>query len=133
MFCYLPGAVGMPFLQYIPKTLPAVLEGLADDVEGVREQAMEAAQAAIARYGTEESALDSLLPSLENGLFSENWRIRQASVTLLGELLEQIAAHASMSERMSQLEQGKVSACGEVVPCFCILENSPIQYFFFHL
>ncbi len=33
------------------------------------------------------SALPLLLPAVEEGIFAENWRIRQSSVKLLGKLL----------------------------------------------
>lgn len=32
-------------------------------------------------------SLPLLLPAVEDGIFSENWRIRQSSVELLGDLL----------------------------------------------
>jgi hypothetical protein len=32
-------------------------------------------------------SLPLLLPAIEDGIFSDNWRIRQSSVELLGDLL----------------------------------------------
>eukprot|EP00008_Paramoeba_atlantica_P002375 CAMPEP_0201503620 /NCGR_PEP_ID=MMETSP0151_2-20130828/84765_1 /ASSEMBLY_ACC=CAM_ASM_000257 /TAXON_ID=200890 /ORGANISM="Paramoeba atlantica, Strain 621/1 / CCAP 1560/9" /LENGTH=1600 /DNA_ID=CAMNT_0047897295 /DNA_START=827 /DNA_END=5629 /DNA_ORIENTATION=+ len=108
MFCYLPGTLQEHYLGHLSVILPTILKGLADDAEGVREQAMEAGQATITQFGQEQAALGLLLPALEAALFNENWRIRQASVTLLGDLLEQIAAESGIEgSRLSQLEQGE--------------------------
>lgn len=37
-----------------------------------------------------QTALPLLLPAIEEGLFNDNWRIRQSSVQLLGDLLHRI-------------------------------------------
>lgn len=47
--------------------LPAILQGLADEAEAVREASLKAGQVIVANYGTR--SLDLLLPALEDGLF----------------------------------------------------------------
>ena len=37
--------------------------------------------------GSCDSSLPLLLPAVEEGIFNDNWRIRQSSVELLGDLL----------------------------------------------
>lgn len=85
VLCFLPGAMGKDFAPIIPSALPVVLAGLSDEVEAVREVALRSGQVLVSTHGKTHS--DQLLPSLEDGLFDDNWRIRQSSVQLLGDLL----------------------------------------------
>lgn len=100
IFIFLPVSMGQSFLPYIPRILPSVLQALADEVrahlpgeggthshwlrlsvkqvESVRDVALRAAQTLVAQYTF--SGLEYLLPPLQEGLFHENWRIRQSSV-----------------------------------------------------
>lgn len=67
------------------EVLPSILDGLADEAEGVRDAALAAGQTFVALYA--ETSLALLLPAVEDGIVHANWRIRQSSVELLGELL----------------------------------------------
>ena len=62
-----------------------MLGGLADEAEGVREAALAAGRTMVELFA--ESALPLLLPAVELGVVHNNWRIRQSSVELLGDLL----------------------------------------------
>ncbi len=75
------------------------MDGLADESEGVRQAALAAGRTLVDLYAL--SALELLLPAVERGCAHENWRIRQSSVELLGDLLF------------------KVSACLRTVPRLC--------------
>ena len=85
VLCFLPGAMGKDFAPMIPSALPVVLAGLSDEVEAVREVALRSGQVLVSTHG--KTHADQLLPALEDGLFDDNWRIRQSSVQLLGDLL----------------------------------------------
>lgn len=85
VLCFLPGAMGKDFAPIIPQALPVVLAGLSDEVEAVREVALRSGQVLVSTHG--KTHADKLLPALEDGLFDDNWRIRQSSVQLLGDLL----------------------------------------------
>ena len=61
------------------------MDGLADESEGVRQAALAAGRTLVDLYAL--SALELLLPAVERGCAHENWRIRQSSVELLGDLL----------------------------------------------
>ena len=65
--------------------LPAILDGLADESEGVRNAALAAGHTFVATYA--QTSLPLLLPAVEAGIINDNWRIRQSSVELLGDLL----------------------------------------------
>ncbi|GJN23498.1 hypothetical protein PR202_gb11149 [Eleusine coracana subsp. coracana] len=62
---------------------------LADENESVRDAALSAGHVFVEHYAT--SSLPLLLPAIEDGIFSDNWRIRQSSVELLGDLLFKVA------------------------------------------
>ncbi len=79
---FLPSVLGEPFAAYISATLPVVLSGLSDDSEGVREVALRAGQVFVTSQGRAHTQ-DVLYPLL-SGMFDEDWRIRESSVTLLG-------------------------------------------------
>ena len=72
------------------QVLVCILDGLADEAEGVRDAALAAGRIAVELYS--ERALSLVLPAVETGMASGNWRIRQSSVELLGDLLFKVCA-----------------------------------------
>lgn len=89
LLIYIPATFGDQFQPYISGTIPCILKGLADEFEFVRSASLKAGQIVVNRFA--KTAVELLLPELENGLFDENWRIRQSSIQLLGDLLYKIA------------------------------------------
>jgi len=89
MFIYMPSVFPDQFRPYIGQVVQPILRALADENEFVRETALKAGQRIVNLYA--ETAIQMLLPSLENGLFDDNWRIRYSSVQLLGDLLYKIS------------------------------------------
>ncbi|KAK4487622.1 hypothetical protein RD792_005728, partial [Penstemon davidsonii] len=89
LFKYLPRSLGVKFQKYLQQTLPAILDGLADENESVREAALSSGHVLVEHYAT--TSLPLLLPAVEDGIFNDNWRIRQSSVELLGDLLFKVA------------------------------------------
>lgn len=75
--------------------LPSILDGLADEAEGVRDAALAAGRTFVDLYA--ETALPLLLPAVEDGILNDNWRIRQSSVELLGQLLFKASRFYSVS------------------------------------
>ncbi|PWA68142.1 ILITYHIA [Artemisia annua] len=89
LFKYLPRSLGVQFQNYLQQVLPSILDGLADENESVREAALGAGHILVEHYAI--SSLPLLLPAVEDGIFNDNWRIRQSSVELLGDLLFKVA------------------------------------------
>merc|ERR1719400_2754779 len=89
MFIYMPGVFPEQFRPYIGQVVQPILRALADENEFVRETALKAGQRIVNLYA--ETAIQMLLPNLEQGLFDDNWRIRYSSVQLLGDLLYKIS------------------------------------------
>ena len=102
VFVYLPIVFGQQFSPFITDLIPAILLGLADDTEYVRETALQSGQRIVNFFA--DSAIELLLPKLEEGMFDENWRIRYASVQLLGDLLYKISG-ASGKHTTAGLEE----------------------------
>lgn len=75
--------------------LPAILDGLADESEGVRDAALQAGRTAVELFA--HNSLPLLLPAVETGIIHDNWRIRQSSVELLGDLLFKVSSAALLS------------------------------------
>ncbi|KAJ2996777.1 translational activator of GCN4, partial [Globomyces sp. JEL0801] len=88
LLVYLPTTFGEKFTPYISQVVPTMLEGLADESDTVREAALHVGRVIVRNYA--KTAVNLLLPQLENGLFHENWRIRQNSVQLIGDLIFRI-------------------------------------------
>lgn len=82
LLTFLPSVLGEPFAAYISSTLPVVLSGLSDDSEGVREVALRAGQVYVTSHGRAHTQ-DVIYPLL-SGMFDEDWRIRESSISLLG-------------------------------------------------
>ncbi|KAG9284337.1 hypothetical protein G9A89_007492, partial [Geosiphon pyriformis] len=98
LLIYLPATFGLRFQPYLGRIIPPILAGLADDSEYVRDASLRAGQMIVANYATK--AVDLLLPELERGLFDDNWRIRQSSVQLMGDLLYRITGISGKSEEL---------------------------------
>ncbi|RKP06393.1 armadillo-type protein, partial [Thamnocephalis sphaerospora] len=88
LLIYLPVTFGVRFQPYLGRIIPPVLVRLADESDYVREASLKAGQIIVNNFAT--SAVELLLPELERGLFNVNWRIRQSSVQLMGDLLYKI-------------------------------------------
>ncbi|KZO93854.1 ARM repeat-containing protein [Calocera viscosa TUFC12733] len=111
LLVYLPATFGARFAPHIPRIIPPVLDGLADDEETVREASMRAGRIIIANYS--KTAIDLLLPELENGMFDSGWRIRQSSITLVGELLFKISGISGKTEIEEDAEDPEEDVGGE--------------------
>lgn len=88
MLTFLPSTLGQGFTPLIDVSLPALISGLSDDSEPVREVAMRAGRVMIRTHG--KVHVDKILPSLEGGLEDDDHRIRVASLSLMGDLLSMI-------------------------------------------
>ena len=89
LYIYLPLVFGQDFALYIGKITHPILKALADETEFVRDTAFKAGQRIVNLYAN--TAIQLLLPELEQGLFHENWRIRHSSVQLLGDLMFKVS------------------------------------------
>ncbi|KIY43656.1 translational activator GCN1 [Fistulina hepatica ATCC 64428] len=100
LLMYLPATFGVRFQPHLPKIISPILSGLADTDEYVREASMRAGRMVVTNYSSR--AVDLLLPELEQGLFDPGWRIRQSSITLVGELLFKVSG---ISGKTSDLDE----------------------------
>ncbi|EDR13532.1 uncharacterized protein LACBIDRAFT_308541 [Laccaria bicolor S238N-H82] len=105
LLVFLPGTFGTRFQPHQPKIISPILGGLSDTEEYVREAAMRAGRMVVTNYSSK--AIDLLLPELEHGMFDYGWRIRQSSITLVGELLFKVSG---ISGKASEVEEEEVAA-----------------------
>ncbi|KAI8144145.1 armadillo-type protein [Fennellomyces sp. T-0311] len=101
LLIYLPATFGGRFQPYLGRIIPPILMGLADESEFVRDASLRAGRMIVVNYATK--AVDLLLPELEKGLFDNNWRIRQSSVQLVGDLLFRITGTANPKSTLQAL------------------------------
>ncbi|KAG1829542.1 armadillo-type protein, partial [Suillus subalutaceus] len=107
LLVYLPATFGARFQPHLPKIISPILSGLSDTEEYVREAAMRAGRMIVTNYSTK--AIDLLLPELEQGMFDAGWRIRQSSITLVGELLFKVSGISGKAEVEEEEEVAEVA------------------------
>jgi len=107
VFQFLPDTLSSRFEPLLEAILPVIIKGLSDEQDMVRESALAGGQAIVKCFGDEK--VDVLVPVLRNGLFDKNWRIRSASIQLLGDLLYQIsgASEDFASKDISKMLEGE--------------------------
>ncbi|KAG8806225.1 translational activator of GCN4, partial [Serendipita sp. 401] len=108
LLVYLPATFGTRFQPHLSKIIPPILRGLADNEEYVREASMKAGRMIVVNYSSR--AVDLLLPELEQGIFDPGWRIRQSSITLIGELLFRLSGISGKAELEEEEEADAVVA-----------------------
>ncbi|OJT01635.1 Translational activator GCN1 [Trametes pubescens] len=96
LLVFLPATFGTRFQPHLPKIIPPILNGLSDSEDYVRDAAMRAGRMMVTNYSNK--AIDLLLPELERGMFDSGWRIRQSSITLVGELLFKVSGISGKAE-----------------------------------
>eukprot|EP00457_Paulinella_chromatophora_P000432 gb/GEZN01000432.1/.p1 GENE.gb/GEZN01000432.1/~~gb/GEZN01000432.1/.p1 ORF type:complete len:1359 (+),score=293.15 gb/GEZN01000432.1/:282-4079(+) len=89
LLVFLPEAFGQDFARFLDEVFPRVLQGLADEVGAVREVSVLAGQSLVNQFAQQE--VDRLMPALEEGLVSKDWRIRFSSLQLMNALLLRLA------------------------------------------
>ncbi|KAI0557231.1 Translational activator Gcn1 [Gracilaria domingensis] len=82
-------ALGDRFEERLGTSLAAILKGLSDDANSVREAALEVEHNLFSAYA--KTSLDNLLPELLSAMCEKLWTIRQAATQLLGDILLVIA------------------------------------------
>ncbi|KAF7309756.1 TOG domain-containing protein [Mycena indigotica] len=106
LLVFLPATFGSRFQPHLPKIITPILSGLADVEEYVREAAMRAGRMVVTNYSSK--AIDLLLPELEHGMFDSSWRIRQSSITLVGELLFKVSGISGKTSDLDEDETAEV-------------------------
>ncbi|KAH9944598.1 armadillo-type protein [Amylocystis lapponica] len=96
LLVFLPATFGTRFQPHLPKIITPILMGLSDSEDYVRDAAMRAGRMIVTNYSNR--AIDLLLPELERGMFDPGWRIRQSSITLVGELLFKVSGISGKAE-----------------------------------
>lgn len=89
MLTFLPSA--LPDARYsslLSKLLESVVMGLSDEEDGVRTVAMKAGEMCVVQNAAKHVA--TIVPVLEQGLQDTKWRIRVATIKLLGDLLFEV-------------------------------------------
>ncbi|KAK5098884.1 translational activator of GCN4 [Lithohypha guttulata] len=109
LFVYLPACFGNSFANYLAQIIPAVLSGLADDVEAIRDTALHAGRLLVKNFATK--SIDLLLPELQRGLADDSYRIRLSSVELVGDLLFNLTGLSAKAE--AEEDEDRTAAAGQ--------------------
>ncbi|KAJ1919766.1 translational activator of GCN4 [Mycoemilia scoparia] len=100
LLIYLPVTFGEPFQPYLPQVLPHILSNLADENEPTRDASLRAGKILVIHYA--ESSVELFLKELVEALKHSEWRTRQSSVDLLGDLLFRVAGLNSKQAQKSK-------------------------------
>ena len=101
---FLPSTLGSRFAALVPTVLPAIVSGLADESEMVAEVALRDGQVITKNYA--KSNLESVLPPIKEAMMDDDWRIRQSSIMLMGELLYTLGKTRAVGMSESENDTG---------------------------
>jgi len=121
LMSFLPNTMPQIFAQHISVTLPIVLGGLSDSTESVREIALRAGQVMVNTLGHQYTS--ELLPSLCDGMFDEDWRIRHASITLVGELMYLVGETKAVTGDINEDDEEDVEFAGSTSKVLANIKN----------
>jgi len=111
LLTFLPSSLGQSFAPLIDSSFPALISGLSDEAESVRDVALRAGRVMIRSHA--KAHVDKFLPSLETSLSDEDYKIRLASLNLLGDLLSTLGGtkvskgEADLQEDIRQAERAQ--------------------------
>lgn len=101
---FLPSTLGSRFTTLIRSILPAIVSGLADESDMVAEVALRAGQVLVKNYAMTQ--LDVVLPPIKDAMMNDDWRIRQSSIQLMGELLYTLGRTKAVGISESENDSG---------------------------
>ncbi|KAA0175566.1 hypothetical protein FNF27_02976 [Cafeteria roenbergensis] len=92
---FLPPVLGDDFGPLLRRVFSVIVQGLADDMEVVRDIALRAGKVVVRMHGL--SSTDVILPTLESGLMHTSWRVRQCAIKLVMDLVHRAAGDEGTS------------------------------------
>ena len=101
---FLPSTLGSRFAALVPTVLPAIVSGLADESEMVAEVALRAGP--VITKNNAKSNQESVLPPIKEAMMDDDWRIRQSSIMLMGELLYTLGKTRAVGMSESENDTG---------------------------
>jgi HEAT repeat protein len=119
VYQYMPDTFGTEFAVYLEDVFPCVVAGLADDIGTVRDVALKSGQALVIKFARSET--DMLLPALETGIRSGNWRIRLSSVQLLGSLLLRLSGNTAVAATCVNVVTSATAFAAVAVVCLSLV------------
>jgi HEAT repeat protein len=108
LFMFLPVCFGNSFSNYLGKIIPPILNGLADDIESIRETALRAGRLLVKNFASR--AISLILPELERGLSDDSHRIRLSSLQIVGDLLFQLTGITAQVEEEEEVAEPTIDA-----------------------
>eukprot|EP00750_Incisomonas_marina_P027277 INCI6165.2.p1 GENE.INCI6165.2~~INCI6165.2.p1 ORF type:complete len:2240 (+),score=521.86 INCI6165.2:2998-9717(+) len=117
MLTFLPGA--LPDARYsrmLRRLLEVVVVGLSDEEDAVRTVAMKAGEMCVVQNAARHAA--TIIPVLEEGLQDPKWRIRVATIKLLGDLLFEVGeTHAigDLGQEEGEANMASVQTAGNIL------------------
>jgi len=91
VFVYLPKALAADFPYWMEQIIPPLLRLLGDDSEPVRSCCLRALKIMVYMFHTSE--YDLMLELLEDGLECDDYRVRESTLVLIGDLLNGLAGN----------------------------------------
>ncbi|KAF2306959.1 hypothetical protein GH714_022778 [Hevea brasiliensis] len=121
LFKYLPRSLGVQFQNYLQQVLPAILDGLADENESVRDAALGCLTCMENYRGKYAKDLKEIMPVLMNTLISSlassSSERRQVAGRSLGELVRKLGVCIGLSEVMASAGKSQLlSFMDELIP-----------------
>lgn len=102
MLAYLPQTLEDAFANYLDVALPCILDGLADEIDSIREVSLQAGKVFVRQFAM--TSQDMLINAILSGCYNNFWRIRLSSVQLMGDLLFMVAGVTGKIQTNSEIQ-----------------------------